>query len=289
MIVRIALMIGLAISIVGCGASSPSDSAPTKEPTADISATVAAAVAKAQETMTPPATSTPTPEPTPSATPKPTATPTPAPTATSAPTPSVEWVATPQWMANENDAIVIWPSDLASDLTRDWVMQFTHHDEQYLDQARSAFSYIEDSNFCGAAEKFAALVNVAQDRDGERLTAASYNAGMLYMLVYHQGEQEYCFRLDDSRRRRTLDSSIQYLEYTWRHRPHTAFDAQIAFMLGLAYAYQTEQSSFDGAQPAPAARENAIEFLCLSIEEEHFHDTAEALLDVLEASCESAS
>lgn len=276
MIARSLLMLGLAALMFGCGPAAPETAAPQEEqPTVDIPATVAAVVAveTGQPTNTHSAVaSKATIEPT--DTPQPTDTPIPA-------APTLKWIATPEWMAKKRKATVTPPSQTALDLTQGWLMEFTHHDEEYINQARSAFSYVEDSRFCDAAEKFAALAATAQDRDGERLVAATYNAGVLYVLVHSAG-QKYCFRHDDFRRKSALSNGVKLLESTWRHRPHTGYDPEIAFLLGAAYFDQAVASPYG---PIPGARESAVEFLCLTVELELYRDRAASLLDQLDASC----
>ena len=77
-----------------------------------------------------------------------------------------EWIATPNWMSREGEATRVPPSPLADDITNNWLMSFTHFDREYVNQAKSAFSFVEDGDLCSAADKFADLAALAQETDG---------------------------------------------------------------------------------------------------------------------------
>lgn len=265
--------------IAGCTPAAPNSSpSDTAAPTPNLQATIAAAIASATgSTPLPTATITPTVtllkvNSQPKNTDGPSSTAMPDDASTPLPTPSFQWIATPRWMGDAQNAVSVEAPAAANDVVAGWLMDFTHTNPAYLNQARSAFAHFEDDRPCTAAEKFEEIVDASRDYDGERLPAASYNAGVIYLDIYLRG---YPFCLKDGSSRETLEQAIENLEYTWRHRNHTGFDADISLLLGTAYSHSSAEGS----------SEQAIEFLCIAAESDQYRERAKEMLAGLNDSC----
>ena len=181
---RMLMLIGLLV-IAGCAPTAPQSAEPeTVEPTVDIPATVAAVVAEQTGAAL---------MPTPTAV-VPAAAPTTAAPAAATPAPRTanntsdplrsapEAVPVQGAVSSMNDpGGTVHPSEAAHALTGGLLMSFTHSLPEYTDWVRGAFLYIEDKQFCEAASRFKILAKEAQDHFGERLTSATYNAGVAYM------------------------------------------------------------------------------------------------------------
>ncbi len=169
------LLVTLIISI-GCGAAAPdSQNLPAQS-------TLTATPIPVQSLTTP---ETPTEAPTtePTATPAPIETPTVEPTSMEQPSETPEQVATvapasPTEVPGDN--VVVEPSALADEITMALLVDFKHSVPEYTRAAQSALISLEDRDFCRAAEIFLLIADDAKAY-GERLTSATYNAGVIYM------------------------------------------------------------------------------------------------------------
>ena len=119
------------------------------------------------------------------------------------------------------------PED-ALEATQNWLVDFSHTNLEYVDQAKSAYAYAADGEVCRAGWKFDDIVQDARDRDGSRMPVASYNAGVLYMVA--SWDRRHCL----SDRRIDVDP-IDRLEYAMEHMPDRSLDDAIHMLLGNAY------------------------------------------------------
>lgn len=173
---------------------------------------------------------------------------------------------------DETEPETVTPSDRAQRVSKNWLMDFTHSNPEYLNLARSAFSYVEDEELCSAASRFSDLVDDAQDHDGERLPAASFNAGALYLILRWDG-------YGTCGRDRVLPEAVSHLEHALEHMPGDQFDTDISMLLGNAYANLYDRGDDDAKMPA-------IQHLCKAAEHEFYNDRAVEIIDALDGSCD---
>ena len=166
----------------------------------------------------------------------------------------------------------VTPSVKAEEVTHNWLIPFTHSNPEYLNLARSAFSYVEEEDLCPAASRFSDLVDDAQDHDGERLPAASFNAGALYLILRWNG-------YGACGRDRVLPEAVSHLEYALEHMPGEEFDVDISMLLGNAYANLYDLGNDD-------AKMKALQHLCKAAEDEFHRDWAVEIVVALDASCD---
>ena len=166
----------------------------------------------------------------------------------------------------------VTPSELTDEMTGYWLMPFTHTDPVYVDAARSAFALAEDGDFCNAARKFRSIYIDARDQDGSRLPAASYDAGVLYLISVETGS------LCVSKNLTGVDYAVSALEYTWQHRSHSGFDPEINFLLGWAKS-ETHRSY------SQRDRKSAIPYLCEAANDENLREQALGLVKDIGGSC----
>lgn len=145
------------------------------------------------------------------------------------------------------------PED-AEEATNNWLVDFTHTNLDYVDQAKSAFAYAADGSFCKAGWKFDDIVADARDRDGSREPVAAYNAGVLYVVAGWEG-RVYC----DTSRRRDAEP-INRLEYALKHMPDRSMDAAIHMLLGNSYYHALSEPRYGGS--SAEYREKSIEHYC---------------------------
>ena len=83
------------------------------------------------------------------------------------------------------------------------------------------------------------------------------------------------------------EKSVALLESTWTHRPHTGFDPEIIYMLGLAYFQWVDHSGRNpDYEPALSYRLEAVALMCQSIELQIYKDNAQTRLDDRGESCQ---
>ena len=256
------LLIAVLVLAIGCGAAAPAPQSPTEQP-------------EPTPTSEPPEETT-TVEPR-CDVPVRSETPAVEPTVTKQP-PTIEKLEQPtlQVFGTRQSGTTIRPSDQLEEMTNYWLMAFTHTDPDYLNDAQSGFSLAEDGILCDAARKFYDIFLNARDRDGSRLPAASYNAGVLYLLAADRADSCYSTREN----RTAIDYAIESLEYTWRHRSHDGFDNQISLLLGVAWS-----NAGDARRYKPSDRSEAIPYLCRAGEHEPYKDRAEEILQEIGGSC----
>lgn len=241
MIARSLLMLGLAALMFGCGPAAPETAAPQEEqPTVDIPATVAVMVAE-QAISTPEAPSS-------EATPEPTSvppTPQRQPTAVSAtPTPTAA-LPIPTPTTAPSNAVTVNPSAVANELTGGLLVSFTHTVPEYIKWVRGAFIHVEDKNFCEAANMFTVLAEEAKLLDGERLTNATYNAGVIYMAMVwddptiKSGCLTYSYQHPNGLWISANQLAARELNSASPHLTDIRQQAAVHLMLGRAYANQS--------------------------------------------------
>ena len=124
---------------------------------------------------------------------------------------------------------------------------------------------------CPAANRFSDLVDDAQDHDGERLPAASFNAGALYLILRWNG-YEACGG------KRLLPEAVSHLEYALEHMLGGEFDTDTSMLLGNAYANLYDLGDDD-------AKMTAIRHLCKAAEQDFYREGAVEIIVALDGSC----
>lgn len=240
---RICLFVFLVILAVGCGAASPPPTESQAAPTANVAPTVETATSSQSSSPTPTrAESAPTETPTVVPKEEPTLEPTVAIEPAADSTKSVPVVPTEVPPGSE----VVEPSALANQMSRDLMVSFVHTNPDYIAWVKGTFLFIEDGQFCAAADRFVLLVSEARSYDGERLIDAAYNAGVAYMMAGwddqnpgHSHNEHLCMIRNTDH---PLGYSESALNIAIRHLngvlPHLTDEKTIAganLMLGRAY------------------------------------------------------
>ena len=189
-------------------------------------------------------------------------------------------------------------------MTNGLLLNFAHSAPEYTDAARGALLHVEDGNFCDGALLFVAIAKDGRERFGERLTSATYNAGVIFMALGwedtgpHSPVSAGCVIYSASHPRGLLEPGTRLarkqLDNVLPHLSDTRSQAGAQLMLGKVYA----NASIRAGSPSPqhtsggsigfgpdTEREQkyatqATEHLCQSID---LHDAYEALaLEILE-------
>ncbi len=177
------------------------------------------------------------------------------------------------------------PED-AEEATNNWLVDFSHTNPDYVDQAKSAFAYAADGDLCKAGRRFDDLVEEAQAHDGSRMPVAAYNAGVLFTRQVWNGS--HCGAFHPGTR-----SPVDLLEYALKHMPHREMDAEIHMQLGGAYFLELDVPRRAGWSNPPLGtttlKKRSIEHYCTASNLRPFYkEQVNELFDELNWSpCES--
>ena len=150
------------------------------------------------------------------------------------------------------------PED-ASEATSNWLVNFSHTNTEYVDQAKSAYAYAADGELCKASWKFEDIIADELERDGSRMPVAAYNAGVLYVVA--SWDDVICWRKTGN-----YSGPTHHLKYALEHMPDRSLDPHIHMLLGNSYWNRwikfNDYERLHLRSQVRAVKEKAIEHYC---------------------------